>query len=98
MDRAEDGIACLEMLTDAPAGTYDLVLMDVQMPNMDGYRATEEIRRLPDAGKARIPIIAMTANAFKEDAEKAIAAGMDAHIAKPISVNALLKTLAETVR
>ena len=94
VDRAEDGVVCLDMLAGAPAGTYDLILMDVQMPNMDGYRATEEIRRLSDKRKAGIPIIAMTANAFREDAEKAVNAGMDAHIAKPVNARLLLKTLA----
>ena len=71
------------------AGTYDMILMDIQMPNMDGYKATQEIRRLPDRNKACIPIIAMTANAFEEDRKKAFDAGMNEHIAKPIDIEKL---------
>ena len=76
-----------------PVGTYDMVLMDIQMPKMDGYKATQEIRHLPDKAKTCIPIIAMTANAFEEDKRKAIAAGMNGHVAKPIQVDKLLSTL-----
>ena len=78
-----------------PAGTYDMILMDIQMPQMDGYKATRVIRHLPDKDKdkACIPIIAMTANAFEEDKRKAIEAGMNDHIAKPIQVDKLLLTL-----
>ena len=72
-----------------PAGTYDMILMDIQMPKMDGYKATQAIRNLPDKDKACIPIIAMTANAFEEDKRDAIAAGMNGHIAKPIQVDKL---------
>ena len=81
-----------------PAGTYHMILMDIQMPKMDGYKATRVIRNLPDQDKACIPIIAMTANAFEEDKREAIAAGMNAHIAKPIQVEQLLSTLAEIIR
>ena len=81
-----------------PAGTYDMILMDIQMPKMDGYKATQEIRRLPDRNKACIPIIAMTANAFEEDKRDAIAAGMNGHIAKPIQVDKLLSILAKIIR
>ena len=81
-----------------PAGTYDMILMDIQMPQMDGYTATRVIRNLPDQEKACIPILAMTANAFEEDKREAIAAGMNAHIAKPIQVEQLLSTLAEIIR
>ena len=80
-----------------PAGTYDMILMDIQMPNMDGYKATQAIRNLPDEDKACIPIIAMTANAFEEDRRDAIAAGMNGHIAKPIQVDKLLSTLSEVI-
>ena len=81
-----------------PVGTYDMILMDIQMPKMDGYKATQAIRRLPDKDKACIPIVAMTANAFEEDKRKAIAAGMNAHIAKPIQVDNMLSILSEIIR
>ena len=81
-----------------PAGTYDMILMDIQMPKMDGYKATQAIRRLPDKDKACIPIVAMTANAFEEDKRDAIAAGMNGHIAKPIQADKLLAMLAEIIR
>ena len=92
-ERVEDGIQCVKRVTEMPAGTYDMILMDIQMPQMDGYKATRVIRRLPDKDKACIPIIAMTANAFEEDKRKAIAAGMNGHIAKPIQIDKLLSTL-----
>ena len=98
MERVEDGIQCVNRITKMPAGTYDIILMDIQMPKMDGYKATQAIRNLPDKDKARIPIIAMTANAFEEDKREAIAAGMDGHIAKPIQVDKLLSMLAEMIR
>ena len=72
-----------------PSGTYDLILMDIQMPNMDGYQATQCIRHLNDKKKAEIPIIAMTANAFEEDKKRAFDAGMNEHIAKPIDIEKL---------
>ena len=81
-----------------PAGTYDMILMDIQMPKMDGYKATQAIRHLPDRDKAYMPIIAMTANAFEEDKRDAIAAGMDGHIAKPIQIDKLLSMIAEIMR
>ena len=87
VDHAEDGIVCVDKLEKASAGTYDLILMDVQMPNMDGYKATKVIRSLSDKKKAEIPIIAMTANAFAEDKKKALEMGMNGHIAKPIDVD-----------
>ena len=83
-ERVEDGIQCVNKITKMPVGTYDMILMDIQMPKMDGYKATQAIRRLPDKDKACIPIIAMTANAFEEDKRDAFAAGMNGHIAKPI--------------
>ena len=98
IERVEDGIQCVNRITKMPAGTYDMILMDIQMPNMDGYKATQAIRHLPDKDKAYIPIIAMTANAFEEDKREAIAAGMDGHIAKPIQVDKLLSILAEMIR
>ena len=83
---------------ETPAGTYDMILMDIQMPKMNGYKATQAIRHLPDQDKAYIPIIAMTANAFEEDKRDAFAAGMNGHIAKPIQVDKLLSILAEIIR
>lgn len=93
VDHAEDGVLCVDRLEKSPAETYDLILMDVQMPNMDGYKATTIIRRLPDKRKANIPIVAMTANAFAEDRKKAFEMGMNGHIAKPIDVTKLKETL-----
>ena len=98
IDRVEDGIQCVKQIEQMPAGTYDLILMDIQMPRMDGYKATQEIRNIPDKDKACIPIIAMTANAFEEDKRDAIAAGMNGHIAKPIQVDKLLSILSEVIR
>ena len=97
IERVEDGIQCVNRIEKMPAGTYDMILMDIQMPKMDGYKATQAIRRLPDRDKACIPIIAMTANAFEEDKREAFAAGMNGHIAKPIQVDKLLSTLAEVI-
>lgn len=94
VDRAADGIQCIDMLEKAEPGYYDLILMDIQMPNMDGYKATMLIRKLDDKRLANIPIIAMTANAFNEDRKKAFEAGMNGHIAKPISAVDLKMTLA----
>ena len=97
-ERVEDGIQCVNRIEKMPARTYDMILMDIQMPKMDGYKATQAIRRLPDREKACIPIIAMTANAFEEDKREALAAGMNGHIAKPIQVDKLLSTLSEVIR
>ena len=77
---------------------YDMILMDIQMPNMDGYEATKCIRHLQDIKKAEIPIIAMTANAFQEDAEKCIAVGMNAHLAKPLDIEKVEQTICKQVR
>ena len=93
VDRVEDGIQCVAKMEQEPAGTYDLILMDIQMPNMDGYKATEVIRGLSDKSKATIPIIAMTANAFEEDRKKALAKGMNGHIAKPVAAEKVEKTI-----
>ena len=96
-DRVADGAECVEAIRAKPAGYYDAVLMDIQMPNMDGYTAAKTIRALPDA-RADVPIIAMTANAFEEDRQKAFDAGMNDHLAKPISVNSLLTSLQKNVK
>ena len=98
IDCVEDGIQCVNRIMEMPAGTYDMILMDIQMPKMNGYKATQEIRHLLDRNKACIPIIAMTANAFEEDKRDAIAAGMNGHIAKPIQVDKLLSILSEIIR
>lgn len=92
VDRAENGEQCLKMLTAAPEGTYDLVLMDIQMPVLDGYGAAKKIRALPGS-RGRVPILALTANAFEEDRRAALAAGMNGHVAKPISVSELLRAM-----
>ena len=97
-ERVEDGIQCVNMIEKMPADTYDMILMDIQMPKMNGYKATQAIRRLPDKDKACIPIIAMTANAFEEDKRDALAVGMNGHIAKPIELDKLLSMLAEVIR
>ena len=81
----------------ADADYYDLVLMDIQMPNMDGYKATQLIRQLPDKKKSRVPVIAMTANAFEEDKRNALVAGMDGFLSKPIVIEELLYTLQNTM-
>ena len=93
VDRAPDGTDCLAMLTEHPAGYYDLILMDIQMPKLNGYETASAIRRMEDPVKAAIPIIAMTANAFDEDKENAIDAGMKGHLAKPIEVDKLTAVL-----
>ncbi len=93
VDRAENGAHCLEMLEKAPAGMYDAILMDVQMPVLDGYEATRKIRRLEDPWRANIPIIAITANAFAEDRQRALEVGMDDHVAKPIDMAKLIPVL-----
>ena len=94
VDRAEDGIVCVNKMEQQEAGAYDIILMDIQMPNMDGYKATQMIRQLPDRKKASIPIVAMTANAFEEDRKRAFEMGMNGHIAKPIAVENIRNTLA----
>lgn len=93
VDRAKDGVECVDMLEKAANGTYQLILMDIQMPVMNGYDAAKKIRRMDDPQKANIPIIAMTANAFTEDRQVALDAGMNDHIAKPINMNVLVPTL-----
>lgn len=93
VDRAKDGVECVDMLEKTANGTYQLILMDIQMPVMNGYDAARKIRGLDDPQKANIPIIAMTANAFTEDRQVALDAGMNDHIAKPINMNVLVPTL-----
>ena len=93
VDRAKDGVECVDMLEKAANGTYQLILMDVQMPVMNGYDATKKIRRMDDPQKANIPIVAMTASAFSEDKQVALDAGMNDHIAKPINMSVLVPTL-----
>ena len=90
VDRAKDGVECVDMLEKAANGTYQVILMDIQMPVMNGYDATKKIRRMDDSPKADIPIIAMTANAFSEDKQAALDAGMNDHVAKPINMNILV--------
>ncbi len=96
-ETAENGQAALDMLEASEPGYYDGILMDIQMPIMDGYEATRRIRCMPDENFSKIPIVAMTANAFSEDVQKAKAAGMNGHIAKPIDINELINTLTEVL-
>lgn len=93
VDRAKDGVECVDMLEKAANGTYRVILMDIQMPVMNGYDAAKKIRRMEDSPKADIPIIAMTANAFSEDRQAALDAGMNDHVAKPINMNVLVPTI-----
>lgn len=93
VDRADDGIVAVDMMEKAEPGYYDIILMDIQMPNLNGYGATRIIRNLSDKKKASIPIVAMTANAFDEDKRDAMKAGMDGHISKPLDVQKLFDVL-----
>ena len=97
VELAADGKIAVDMLKDAPEGYYDAVLMDIQMPNMNGYQATRAIRKLPDE-RAKIPIIAMTANAFEEDRQAALAAGMDDYVAKPVEISELFRTIMKNLK
>lgn len=97
VNRVKNGIECVNKVIENPVGTYDVILMDIQMPKMDGYKATCEIRNLQDKAKACIPIVAITANAFEEDKKKAIDAGMDGHIAKPINIEDLFIVLTDII-
>ena len=90
VDSVEDGTDAVERMNEVEDDRYDLIFMDIQMPKMDGYMTTREIRTLKNNKKANIPIVAMTANAFEEDKKKAFKAGMNAHIAKPIDINTIL--------
>ncbi|MDE5789293.1 MAG: response regulator [Clostridia bacterium] len=98
IDTADDGSVAVQKMKDMPAGTYDLILMDVQMPIMNGYEATRAIRAMDDPAKADIPIVAMTANAFDEDRKEAMDAGMNGFAAKPIDIGALMKTLQDILK
>jgi len=93
VERVEDGIQCVAKMEQMPAKSYDLILMDIQMPHMDGYKATQTIRQLSNKDKTTIPITALTANAFEEDRKKAVAQGMNGHISKPIDVDKIEKVL-----
>ena len=93
VDRVSDGVQCVEKIEKCPPGYYALILMDIQMPNFNGYQATDKIRKLQQKEKASIPIIAMTANAFSEDKVRAVKAGMNDHVAKPIDMNVLIETI-----
>lgn len=93
VDYAADGMEAVEIMSSEAGNQYDMIFMDIQMPKMDGYTATREIRTLNNSKCANIPIIAMTANAFEEDRKKAIKAGMNGHIAKPISSDVILENL-----
>ncbi len=93
VDTADDGTEAVEAIQTAQAGAYDIILMDIQMPVMDGYTAARTIRAMDDPAKAKIPIVAMTANAFEEDRQKAFDAGMDGHVPKPIDIPKLMETL-----
>lgn len=98
IDTADDGTVAVDMMKNKSAGTYDVVLMDVQMPIMNGYQATRAIRALDDPAKSGIPIIAMTANAFEEDRQEAIEAGMNGYVAKPINIDKLMETLKDILK
>ena len=93
VETANDGVACIDLIEKADADYYKMILMDIQMPVMNGYDATLTIRKMKDTKKARIPIIAMTANAFAEDVEKVLSVGMNAHVAKPVDMNILVPTM-----
>ncbi|MBQ2515865.1 MAG: response regulator, partial [Desulfovibrio sp.] len=93
VDEACDGVEAVEKVEGAPAGYYDAVLMDIQMPRMDGCEATRRIRGLSDPGKAGVPIVAVTANAFVEDRKTVMEAGMDGHLAKPYDLSQMMQTL-----
>lgn len=98
VDCAQDGIEAVNIINEAPEDKYDLVLMDVQMPRMDGYTATREIRTLSNNRKANIPIVAMTANAFDEDRRQAFECGMNGHIVKPFDRKAIVKAFNQVFR
>ena len=98
VDTAGDGKEAVEMVSAAPPETYDLILMDIQMPVMDGWEAARAIRALPEPGRAAVPIVALSANVFESDMQKSLDAGMDAHLAKPLDVPALLRAIQEIVR
>jgi len=98
LERAEDGLRAVEMMEQAADGYYDLILMDIQMPNLNGYEATQRIRKMENPAKAQIPILAMTANAFDEDKKKSMDAGMNGHLAKPIDLDELIKGITRVLQ
>ena len=97
VDLAENGEVAVDKVINHPTGHYDLVLMDIKMPIMDGYEATRRIRALPDDGKKNIPVIAMTADAFSEDRQLAFQCGMNEHITKPVDVDRLFSILKSVI-
>ena len=98
IDTANDGAVAVQKVEEAAPGQYDLILMDIQMPVMNGYEASRKIRALKDPEKAAIPIVAMTANAFEEDREKSYEAGMEGHLAKPVSVESLMQMIQKILK
>ena len=96
-EHAADGQMCVDMLSYAEDGYYDLIPMDIQMPILNGYEATKKIRQLENRKKAEIPILAMTANAFEEDRQKALDADMNAHVSKPVDMNVLFRVMAKFI-
>lgn len=98
IDQAKDGRIALEKVCNSEAGYYDMILMDIQMPVLDGWQAAKQIRMLPDPERAHIPIIALSANAFESDKRKSIESGMDEHLTKPIDIPLLLRTMARIIR
>ena len=98
VETAENGKIAVEMVGSSEPGYYDAILMDIQMPVMDGYEATRAIRSLENKALADIPVVAMTANAFKEDVDAAAEAGMQGHVAKPVDVGTLMRTLTSVLR
>ena len=97
VDEVVDGAEAVEKVAQEPAGTYDIILMDIQMPRMDGYEAARQIRALDDPQKASIPIFAVTANAFEEDRQLALSAGMNGHLAKPYDIPQIMAVLKEVL-
>ena len=95
IDIASNGEEAVKKMEQAPAETYDVILMDIQMPIMDGYEAAKRIRAMEDQKKAEIPIVAVTANAFEEDRKISLEAGMNGHLAKPYDIDAIMQTLSE---
>ena len=98
LDTAEDGTIAVEKMRTAKPNQYDLILMDIQMPLMDGYEATRQIRKLKNSETANIPIVAITANAFEEDRQKALEAGMNEHVSKPIDMERLLEAVRKVLK
>jgi CheY-like chemotaxis protein len=98
IDDANDGSEAVKKFEQSPENTYDIILMDVQMPIMDGYQASETIRNLPRQDAKVVPIIALTANAFKDDIEKALKAGMNAHIAKPVKLDKIVDAITQHMK